>query len=55
MPEILGPGGDVIDPGVFPDFPNNITFSPDVLCGASPTEVRIQGDSWSTGGIDGGY
>ena len=26
-----------------------------MLCDASPTEVRIEGNSWSTGGIDGGY
>ena len=45
----LNPGG------VYPDFPNNISFTPDVLCAASPTEVRIEGNSWSTGGIDGGY
>ncbi len=45
----LNPGG------VYPEFPNNISFSPDVLCSALPNEIRIQGNSWSTGGIDGGY
>ena len=34
---------------------NNLTFSPDVLCSASPNPVVIEGSFWTTGGIDGGY
>ncbi len=37
------------------DLVNNISFSPDVLCSASPTPIEIEGNFWSTGGIDGGY
>lgn len=50
QPSDFPPFGDPINGLV-----NNLTFSPDVLCSASPNPVVVEGSSWTTGGIDGGY